>query len=213
MSLITGRRFFSVRPIQSLFGGISVRRMTSDTINPFDSVIVCVSGSNRIGLVHDLCKNCITPVEGNLGRTRMTILGQDFTVMAEVHLQSERVDELKERLNSTFPDYLVGVKPTAGEIVTQQAGAPTITRQLRICGPDDYNILGRLCEYLQRKEINILDLKSEVVPGSHIGYDVFDTTLTIAIPVGEDAATDHVQQDLSKLGEEIGVEATLLPFP
>ncbi|KAF4683729.1 hypothetical protein FOZ60_008676 [Perkinsus olseni] len=171
-------------------------------------------GTNRVGFVRDLCSDCIHPVDGNLGRTRMAILGQDFSVIAEVNLQSGRVDELKQKLTDAFPDYLVGVKRTAGGSVgLQAAGAPRLQKQLRVCGPDERNILGRFCEYLAQKDIEILDLKSEVLSGSHIGYDVFDTTLTIGIPVGEDAATDHLQQELSRLGEEIGVEATLMPFP
>ncbi|KAF4727566.1 hypothetical protein FOZ62_030998, partial [Perkinsus olseni] len=170
--------------------------------------------TNRVGFVRDLCSDCIHPVDGNLGRTRMAILGQDFSVIAEVNLQSGRVDELKQKLTDAFPDYLVGVKRTAGGSVgLQAAGTPRLQKQLRVCGPDERNILGRFCEYLAQKDIEVLDLKSEVLSGSHIGYDVFDTTLTIGIPVGEDAATEYLQQELSRLGEEIGVEATLMPFP
>ncbi|KAF4655842.1 hypothetical protein FOL46_008095 [Perkinsus olseni] len=174
----------------------------------------CRDGTNRVGFVRDLCSDCIHPVDGSLGRTRMAILGQDFSVIAEVNLQSGRVDELKQKLTDAFPDYLVGVKRTAGGSVgLQAAGAPRLQKQLRVCGPDERNILGRFCEYLAQKDIEILDLKSEVLSGSHIGYDVFDTTLTIGIPVGEDSATEDLQQELSRLGEEIGVEATLMPFP
>ncbi|KAF4684079.1 hypothetical protein FOZ60_008294 [Perkinsus olseni] len=204
----------SSRAVGGLFGAPGLRHMSSETATPYESVIVCVSGTNRVGFVRDLCSDCIHPVDGNLGRTRMAILGQDFSVIAEVNLQSGRVDELKQKLTDAFPDYLVGVKRTAGGSVgLQAAGAPRLQKQLRVCGPDERNILGRFCEYLAQKDIEILDLKSEVLSGSHIGYDVFDTTLTIGIPVGEDAATDHLQQELSRLGEEIGVEATLMPFP
>lgn len=32
--------------------------------SPFSNVIVCLSGKNRMGMVHELCRDAITPLGG-----------------------------------------------------------------------------------------------------------------------------------------------------
>ena len=69
---------------------------------------------------------------------------------------------------------------------------------ITVVGKDQKGIIARVCTYLSNGGINILDISQTIVQGYFNMIMIVDLT-------GLDAVFDSIQQELSKLGEDIGV--------
>lgn len=70
---------------------------------------------------------------------------------------------------------------------------------ITVVGKDTVGIIARICTYLAENKINILDISQTIVDG-------FFNMMMIADVAGCDKSFGNVQEDLSKLGEDIGVD-------
>jgi glycine cleavage system regulatory protein len=113
-------------------------------------------------------------------------------VFADFHV------ECRQALDSTF-----ALKTSESQ--TKSANVGKKTRAFSIMGPDCADILERFTQLTQEHQMDVIDLDSEVVSGTHVGYDIFNAQVTVSVPHGQDLDSVFAQ----RLGNELGVELTL----
>lgn len=136
----------------------------------------------------------------------MAVMGADFSILAEVQLTPQNMSALEGTIKESFPEAFVNVRVASTAQPAKQE-QPRLVRTIQLTGPDDFGLLGRFAEYLAKQGFNIVDVSSELVPGSHIGYDTFDTTVEASMPAETDL--DALSRELNKLGDELGVEISM----
>ena len=69
---------------------------------------------------------------------------------------------------------------------------------ITVLGTDKVGIIAKVCTYLADREINILDISQTIVSG-------YFNMMMIVDMSGSTKNFDNVNEDLNKLGEDIGV--------
>lgn len=69
---------------------------------------------------------------------------------------------------------------------------------ITVVGKDKIGIIARVCVYLSEKNINILDISQTIV-------DEFFNMMMVVDCAKSTAGLDEIQNELNKLGEDIGV--------
>ncbi|CEL95709.1 unnamed protein product [Vitrella brassicaformis CCMP3155] len=172
----------------------------------FTDLVVCVSGENKPGVVHRFAHDVVTPCDGNIGTTRAIRLGTDFALMAAIRVHADRVDEFEKKLKAAFPspEYMCNLKETQDPGYSAFGGQ--LVQTYKVFGPDDVQLVDNITGYLTQASLNVQDLKTQILPGGHIGYDIFEASVSVLVPKNADVS--QITSDLKKLGEELGVEIT-----
>jgi len=196
----------------------SIRRAAAPR---FSNYILSLQGPDRVGLVNELCDKVVIPCQGVIERTLVNSLGGGVTLMSKVQLPNMMSHEVEPLMKQVFTDFHVNCrrasdstfsplgKTSMGKIKSP-AGAQTRsgvrqTRTFSIMGPDCADILERLARFTQEHQMDVLNLDSEVVSGTHVGYDIFNAQITVSLPHGHDLDSVFAH----RLGNELGVELTL----
>ncbi len=69
---------------------------------------------------------------------------------------------------------------------------------ITVVGKDTVGIIARVCTYLASEKVNILDISQTIVSGYFNMMMIVDVT-------GRDADFGRLEEELSKVGEEMGV--------
>ena len=69
---------------------------------------------------------------------------------------------------------------------------------ISVVGQDTVGIIARVCSYLAENNINILDISQTIIDGYFNMMMITDTSRS-------EKKLDRISEELSKLGEEIGV--------
>ena len=69
---------------------------------------------------------------------------------------------------------------------------------ISVVGQDTVGIIARVCTYLSENNINILDISQTIIDGYFNMMMITDTSRS-------EKKLDRISEELSKLGEEIGV--------
>jgi ACT domain-containing protein len=69
---------------------------------------------------------------------------------------------------------------------------------ITVVGKDTVGIIARVCTYLASEKVNILDISQTIVSGYFNMMMIVDVT-------GRDADFGRIEEELSKVGEEMGV--------
>ena len=69
---------------------------------------------------------------------------------------------------------------------------------ISVAGQDTVGIIARVCTYLAENNINILDISQTIIDGYFNMMMITDTSRS-------EKKLDRISEELSKLGEEIGV--------
>ena len=72
------------------------------------------------------------------------------------------------------------------------------TTIISVVGQDTVGIIARVCTYLAENNINILDISQTIIDGYFNMMMITDTSRS-------EKKLDRISEELSKLGEEIGV--------
>ena len=70
---------------------------------------------------------------------------------------------------------------------------------ITVAGKDAVGIIARICTYLSENGVNILDISQTIV-------DEFFHMMMVADLTGKETSFSRLQQELSEVGEQIGVE-------
>jgi len=169
------------------------------------SLVVVVTGENRTGIVSDLCSKVFVPHKVNIGRTRMSTLGTDFGLMAHIDLPNSEVEKLRTTLDTIFPDFVTGVSLQKGNVPRVEPEKKV--KRISMIGPDEPGLLAALSKCISENGCNISMLTSETNPASQTGEEMFLSDVVLRVPF--DLPDVKLQEEIMKLGEELGVEMTI----
>ena len=144
---------------------------------------------------------------GNLGDTAMTQLGGHFAMMLMVDVPSDESAEALERALEAEVGTMgltVAVRPAAD---TAPGGAEGSAWAVSLYGADQPGIVHRVASTLAEYGANIVDLSTRVV--GHADAPGYVLLLELTLPPSADAA--RMQEELERLGGELGVDIHLRP--
>lgn len=163
------------------------------------SYIVTFIGDDRPGLVEEL-SSVIESNRGNWHESRLSQLGGKFAGLILVSLPAESGAELEAQLKALSSSGLsVRVTPTA-EAPGIEAGR-NIT--LSVLGPDRLGIVKEISRALADRQINVVEMDSQVESAAMSGEALFRARIDAHIPRDTDMA------DLLDRLEEIANHMTL----
>jgi len=191
----------------------------------FSNYIISLRGPQRVGLVNDLCEKVVHPSQGVIERTVVSSLGDDVTLRSKVQMPTIVTRDVEPLLKRVFADFHVECMHESHSIMSpneskyherensmvdhttqHSANVGTHTRVFSIMGPHCTDILERLTFTLtQQHHMQLIGLDTEVKSGTHVGYDIFNAQVTVALPDGQDLDSVFAQ----RLSNELGVELTL----
>lgn len=163
------------------------------------SYIVTFIGDDRPGLVEEL-SSVIESNRGNWHESRLSQLGGKFAGLILVSLPSESGAELEAQLKALSSSGLsVRVTPTSETPLVE--GGRSIT--LSVLGPDRLGIIKEISRALAERQINVVEMDSQVESAAMSGEALFRARIDAHIPGDTDLG------DLHDCLEEIANQMTL----
>ena len=163
------------------------------------SYIITFIGDDRPGLVEQL-SSVIESNRGNWHESRLSQLGGKFAGLILVSLPTVSGPELEAQLKAlSLSGLSVRVTPTTE--TTIDGGGKAIT--LTVLGPDRLGIVREISRALAERNINVVEMDSQVDSAAMSGELLFKARIDAQIPESTD------MDDLHDSLEEIGNNMTL----
>jgi glycine cleavage system regulatory protein len=163
------------------------------------SYIVTFIGDDRPGLVEQLSR-VIESNRGNWHESRLSQLGGKFTGLILVSLPEDSGAKLETELKALSASGL-SVRVTATNNVATQPHGRDIT--LNVIGPDRLGIVREISRALAERQINVVEMDSQVDSAPMSAEMIFKARIDAQIPQNTD------MDDLSDTLEEIANHMTL----
>jgi glycine cleavage system regulatory protein len=164
-----------------------------------NSYIITFIGDDRPGLVEQL-SSVIESNGGNWHESRLSQLGGKFAGLILVSLPADGGSSLEVDLSALGASGL-SVRVTAtGE---KQAPVPGRDITLKVLGPDRPGIVREISRALAQRQVNVLEMDSEVISAPMSAEMIFSARIAAWIP----EATD--MDDLADTLDEIANQMTL----
>ncbi len=163
------------------------------------SYIITFIGDDRPGLVEQLSRT-IEDNDGNWHESRLSQLGGKFSGLILVSLPSDNGQALESALKGLSASGLsVRVTPT----VALHAQESHRDVKLNVIGPDRKGIVREVSQALATRQINVVEMDSEVNSAPMSGESLFEARIHVQIPSSVDIA------DLEETLENIANKMTL----
>jgi len=178
----------------------SQRLFTTISNHENSYLVMTACGPDKVGITANLV-NHIVNHKGNVEESRMTQLGDSFSVMMLLKVPKGTENALKKDL-----DKIVGVKvaldpTTFSKVISHPQWKKRI---IKLTGPDSTGIVAGLANYTASKGINIDSLESNLIRASFSGYPLFNLSASVSIPPSMKG--EQVEKDIDELGEKLGVD-------
>ncbi len=167
-------------------------------------------GSNRTGVVAEISEAVFT-AGGNIENSFMTLLGEYFSLMIQVSLSGEEASgKLQEQCEALGRDkgLAVHVFPLReGDIERSRQARVRPHYDIRVRGEDKAGVVYRISRLLASREINILQMRTDVESASANRAPQLSMRIQIEVPREVDG--DSLRRDLESLAEELEKTITL----
>ena len=163
------------------------------------SYIITFIGDDRPGLVEQL-SSVIESNRGNWHESRLSQLGGKFAGLILVSLPTVSGPDLEAQLKAlSLSGLSVRVTPTTETTINGGGKAITLT----VLGPDRLGIVREISRALAERNINVVEMDSQVDSAAMSGESLFKARIDAQIPESTD------MDDLHDSLEEIGNNMTL----
>jgi len=168
--------------------------------------IVTFIGDDRPGLVEQL-SSVIESNRGNWHESRLSELAGKFAGLILVSLPSDTGDKLERELKALSTSGLsLRVTPTASGALPQSGRAIT----LNLIGPDRLGIIREISRTLAQRDINVLDMDSQVDSAPMSGEMIFKARIDASVP--RDTDLDDLYDTLEEIANQMTLEIDLEPL-
>jgi glycine cleavage system transcriptional repressor len=167
--------------------------------------IMTAFGKDRPGIVADVTQ-LIYEHDCNLEDSTMTRLSDEFTM---IFLFSGHGDDLEEQLSAACRrlEREKGLSAFFRPVESQPGKKKAFsTHTLHVEGIDHAGIVYHVSKYLAEQNINIANLSSQLRFSPESGTALYTIEMYIEIPEG--TSMDHLEQGLSRVGDELYVDIT-----
>ncbi|MEM1434669.1 MAG: ACT domain-containing protein [Pseudomonadota bacterium] len=157
-----------------------LRRRATDR-EPPERAVLSTLGHDRPGLVTALSA-LIADLGLSIEDSRMTVLGGEFAVLMSVTGSADRLRQLQSAF-ARFCDEqaLASLFRFSGARHTTDAAPYRVT----VLTLDHPGIVRSVAQFFSDRGLNIINLDTETQRAPHTGTQLFDLTLTVALPRGE----------------------------
>jgi glycine cleavage system regulatory protein len=168
--------------------------------------IITFIGDDRPGMVEEL-SSVISSQGGNWLESRLSQLAGKFAGLIQVRLPLENAEPLQLALKELNARGL-SVRVTAIGEGTQPRDHQRNIR-LEILGPDRPGIVREIARALSEKDINVVDMHSEVSSAPMSAESLFNASVEAQLP--EQVDLEELGDTLATIGNTMDVDITLLP--
>ncbi|GJQ08229.1 hypothetical protein GpartN1_g20.t1 [Galdieria partita] len=168
------------------------------------SFVVSVTGSDRVGIVHDFSW-ALKNISANVESSRMACLGGDFAMIVLVSLTKKNGQLIQSALESALPGFQISTRP-ASSVVERHISPDTREYELYVEGPDSEGIVEAVTAVLAKKGANIVELETETLPAPFAGFTLFRMGSRVSFPY---PLYQEVVTALSRVEEDFGVDIDL----
>ena len=167
------------------------------------SYIITFIGDDRPGLVEQL-SSVIENNSGNWHESRLSQLGGKFAGLILVSLPASSSDSLESELKALSATGLsVRVTPTTETNLA--GGGRSIT--LTVLGPDRLGIVREISRALAERNINVVEMDSQVDSAAMSGESLFKARIDAHIP--NDTDLDDLQDSLDEIANHMTLDIDL----
>lgn len=167
------------------------------------SYVITFIGDDRPGLVEQL-SSVIENNRGNWHESRLSQLGGKFAGLVLVSLPSDGGAALEADLKALSATGLsVRVTPTSQVATAVEGRAITLT----VIGPDRLGIVREIARVLAEREINVVDMDSQVTSAPMSAELIFHARIDAQIPKATDM--DDLQDTLEEISNHMTLEIEL----
>jgi len=146
--------------------------------------IISTIGQDRPGLVTELTA-LVLALGQSVEDSRMTVLGGEFAVLMAVTGNDADLDRLQAQLNEHCA--AAGMECLYRR-TTHRANIKALPYWVSVTAMDHPGIVTRVANFFSDRGINILQLDTDAQPAPHTGTPMFNLSMTVAVPAGENAA-------------------------
>jgi glycine cleavage system regulatory protein len=166
-------------------------------------LVVTVSGPDRPGLVETLSE-AVANHQGSWLESRMARLAGQFVGVLRVSVPEEQVDALAQALQSLEPESL---KISVARTELEPSASDARELRLEILGSDRPGIVHDISQALADRDINVDELRTEIMSAPMSGELLFLANAELLIPAGLDL--ELLRKDLEALAHELMVDIDL----
>jgi glycine cleavage system regulatory protein len=166
-------------------------------------LVVTVSGPDRPGLVETLSE-AVANHQGSWLESRMARLAGQFVGVLRVSVPEEQVDALARALQSLEPESL---KISVARTELEPSASDARELRLEILGSDRPGIVHDISQALADRDINVDELRTEIMSAPMSGELLFLANAELLIPAGLDL--ELLRKDLEALAHELMVDIDL----
>jgi len=167
--------------------------------------ILTLMAANRVGILAAVTTS-LAELGGNLYEVSQTVLQKYFTIILAADFPDDRdPDVIVEHIRGACKTYGMEVSiktPSIEEFPAEPEGGVD-KYFLTVTGTDEPGIIRQISSRLAQENIDVTDLYA----GRNDRQPQFMMVMELAVPLGVDALA--LQRDLERLGETIGLSATL----
>ena len=165
--------------------------------------IITFIGDDRPGLVEQL-SSVIESNQGNWHESRLSQLGGKFAGLILVSLPAASGEGLERQLKALSTSGLsVRVTPTVDSNLDHSGKAIT----LRVLGPDRLGIVREISRALADRNINVVEMDSQVDSAAMSGEMLFSARIDAHIPADTDL--DDLQDSLEEIANHMTLDIDL----
>lgn len=151
------------------------------------SYILTFIGDDRPGLVEQLSQ-VVEANGGNWHESRLSQLKGKFAGLVLISLPEDRAAALESQLKDLAASGL-SVRVTPTDEIAAPAGGKRIT--LTVLGPDRPGIVREISSALARRQINVLEMESQVESAAMSGEMLFSARIESQVPADTDIDDLH----------------------
>lgn len=167
------------------------------------SIVLTVIAPDKPGLVEQLSQ-IIASNEGNWLESSMSRLAGKFAGILIVSVPETKADSLLEELQKLESQ---GMKVIAERSHEEETATESNNITLELIGHDKPGIVREISQALNRYNINVERLSTELVSGSMSAELLFKADAELTVPAGVDL--DDLQQSLEAIANDLMVDITL----
>ena len=164
------------------------------------NIILSVIGPDKFGIVSNISE-IVKNHSGNIEKSRMTRLGDYFTIMVLVTINSNNIKDLKNEL-SNDSNYQISINELSNNVQNIKQDLYTI----HLNGLDNEGLVYKFTNELASLNINIEELKTNIENAPMSGLTLFSLTAKISHP---ELDYDLLKEKMNMLASELDVNITL----
>ncbi len=168
-------------------------------------LVVTVTCPDRPGVVERITSTLVG-FAANWEESRMARLGGEFAGIVKISVPEGNTESLIQALQALNGEQMTVVVKTT-DVACPESPPGFALLELHLTGADHEGIVHKVAAYLVDHGINVETMETEVVRAPISAAPLFQMDALIRVP--SDLAVEPFKEDLTRIGDELGVDIEL----